>query len=266
MSASGERIGGFSLGRILKMRGQTEVWKATRDVDGIEVALKLAPSGSPDAVRLHREETALARVTSRATVAVAGFAEIDDRVLLALDWCRGGTLKARLAAEGPFAVPVVREIAESLLTALRDVHAAGIVHRDLKPGNVFLTESGEARLGDFGIALLPGERSKSGVVIGSAAYMSPEQAVGERVDARSDLYSLGLVLHELTTGRKVFAGENFETKLRRAATETAPFLSTAAPDVPVSFARFVASLTERDRFLRPRSAVEALQSLKSAWI
>lgn len=266
MSAAGERIGGFSLGRILKTHGETEVWRATRDVDGIDVALKLAPSGSPGAVRLCREEAALTRVTSRATVAVAGFAETGGRILLAFDWCRGGTLKERLAADGPFPVHAVRDVAETLLVALRDVHDAGIVHRDLKPGNVFLTELGDARLGDFGIALLPGERPKRGTVVGSAAYMSPEQAVGARVDRRSDLYSLGLVLHELATGRQVFGGADFAAKLRRAATETVPFLSAVAPDVPVSFARFVASLTERDRALRPRSAVEALLLLKTAWI
>ena len=264
MSAIGDRLGGFTLVRLLKRRGEAEVWQARRDADEAEVALKLAPSGSSDAIRLRREEAALSRITSRATVALAGFAETEGKVLLALDWCRGGTVKDRLAAEGALPLPVVRDIGWTVLLALRDVHAAGVIHRDLKPGNLFLTELGEARLGDFGVALLPGERIKRGVVVGSAAYMSPEQAVGGRLDARSDLYSLGLVLHELATGRQVFCAEDFAAKLHRAATETVPFLSTVAPDVPVSFARFIATLTMRDRALRPASAVEALLTLKGA--
>ena len=263
MKAVGERVGGFALVRLLKTHGGTRVWNAVREADGAEVALKLAPSGSPDAVRLRHEEAALSRVMSRSTVAVAGFGEQGGCVFLALDWYRGGTLKDRLSADGPLPVCAVGAVARTLLAALRDVHAAGIVHRDLKPGNVFLTELGDPRLGDFGIALLPDERPKPGVVVGSAAYMSPEQAAGRRVDARSDLYSLGLVLHELTTGRQVFGGANFAEKIRRAATETVPFLSEIAPDVPVSFARFVATLTARDRALRPRSAVEAFYALKA---
>lgn len=264
MSAAGEHLGGFTLVRRLKIRGEMEVWQATRDADGIVVALKIAPSGAPDAVRLRREEAALSRVVSRSTVALAGFSEAGGRLLLALDWCRGGTIKERLAAEGAFPVHVVRDVAWRLLLALRDVHSADIIHRDLKPGNIFLTELNEPRLGDFGIALLPGERAKRGVVVGSAAYMSPEQAIGGRLDARSDLYSLGLVLHELATGRQVFDGADFAAKLHRAATEAVPFLSTVAPDVPVSFSRFIGSLTERDRALRPASAVEALLILKDA--
>ena len=263
MEEAGERVGGFALVRLLKAHGETRVWNAVREADGAEVALKLAPAGSSAAVRLRHEESALSRVMSRSTVAVAGSGELDGRVFLALDWYRGGTLKERLAADGSLSVSAVGAVARMLLGALRDVHAAGIIHRDLKPGNVFLTEFGDPRLGDFGIALLPGERPKPGAVVGSAAYMSPEQAAGRRVDARSDLYSLGLVLHELTTGRQVFAGASFAEKLRRAATEAAPFLSEVAPDVPVSFARFVATLTARDRALRPRSAVEAFYALKA---
>lgn len=263
MSAAGDSFGGFTLVRPLKTHDEVEVWEATRDADGVAVALKIASVGSSGARRLRREEASLAHVTSRMVVASADCVEADGRMMLALDWCRGGTLKSRLAAEGPLSFYAVRDIACDLLAALRDVHAAGVVHRDLKPGNVFLTESGEARLGDFGIALLPGERPKRGAVVGSAAYMSPEQAVGGRLDARSDLYSLGLVLHELVTGRQVFSGPDFAAKLRRAATETAPFLASVAPDVPVAFARFVAALTERDRFLRPPSAVESLLYLKA---
>ena len=263
MKAEGEHLGGFTLGRLLKTRGETEVWQATRDVDGTAVALKTAPLGSVDGDRLRHEAAAHSRVVSRATVACSGYLESDGHVVLALDWCRGGTLKARLAADGPFSVYAVRDVAWNLLLALRDVHAAGLVHRDLKPGNVFLTESGEARLGDFGIALLPGDERKCGGIVGSAAYMSPEQAVGGRLDARSDLYSLGLVLHELATGRQVFAGADFTTKLHRAQAEEVPLLSSVAPDVPVSFARFVATLTRRDRVLRPTSAVEALLTLKA---
>lgn len=263
MNVEGSHLGGFTLNRRLKVRGETEVWRATRDVDGIEVALKTAPFGSVDADRLRHEAEALSRVVSRLTVACSGFLESDGHVVLALDWCRGGTLKARLASDGPFSVYAVRDMAWNLLLALRDVHAAGLVHRDLKPGNVFLTESGEARLGDFGIALLPGVGGKRGGIVGSAAYMSPEQALGGRLDARSDLYSLGLVLHELATGRQVFGGVDFAAKLYRAQTEEVPLLSSVAPDVPVSFSRFVASLTLRDRALRPASAVEALLTLKS---
>ena len=264
MKATGDRLGGFTLGRLLKTRNETEVWQATRDVDGTAVAVKTAPLGSEDAARIRHEADALARVVSRMTVACSDCVESEGRIVLALDWCRGGTLKSRLAADGPLTVYAVRDVAWSLLLALRDVHAAGLVHRDVKPGNVFLTESGEARLGDFGIALLPGGEHNRGAIVGSAAYMSPEQALGGRLDARSDLYSLGVVLHELATGRQVFAGADFAAKLRRARTEEVPLLSSVAPDVPVSFARFVASLTRRDRALRPASAVEALLTLKNS--
>lgn len=261
MNGPGDRLSGFTLVRHLKTHGDTEVWQATREADALDVAVKFAPVGSPDAFRIRREHAALGLVSSRHVVAPAGFAEDAGRVLLALDWCRGGTLKERLANGGPLAVHAACDLARELLLALRDVEAAGVVHRDIKPGNIFLTDCGEARLGDFGIALLPGERPKPGAVIGSAAYLSPEQAVGGRLDVRSDLYSLGLVLHEAVTGRQVFAGADFGAKLRRAATESAPFVSSVAPDVPVRFARFVALLTTRDAALRPSDALSAISLL-----
>jgi len=262
MSGAGDSVGGFTLVRPLKTHGLTEVWQGTREADGLDVAVKFAPSGSADARRLVREQAALSLVFSRHVVATAGFAEAEGRVVLAVEWCRGGTLKERLSKDGPLSVHVVCDLARDLLAALRDVHAAGVVHRDVKPGNVFLTEFGEARLGDFGISLLPGERPRQGAVIGSAAYLSPEQAAGGRLDARSDLYSLGLVLHESVTGRQVFSGGDFAAKLRRAATEEAPFVSSVAPDVPVRFARFVAALTTRDPALRPRNVLETLQAFR----
>ena len=216
MSAVGEQIGGFSLGRILKTRGETEVWKATRDADGIEVALKLASSGSPDAVRLRREEAALSRVTSRFTVAVAGFSEAGGRLLLAFDWCRGGTLKERLAADGPFPVHAVRDIAETLLGALRDVHDAGVVHRDLKPSNILLDANGHAVLADLGVAHIAdanlakrlGDTAtpnptlvRGSPFVGTPRYAAPEQLTGDDVTPATDIYALGVVIEQLFGGK-----------------------------------------------------------------
>src|SRR5690606_28559488 len=120
----------------------------------------------------------------------------------------GETLGARLRRGERLSVPEVLEIACDLLAALSAAHAIGIVHRDIKPENVLLPESGPLKLLDFGIAKLADEHAKyvtnSGVALGTPRYMAPEQALGERVDCRADLYCVGLMLFEMVSGKRVF--------------------------------------------------------------
>ena len=265
--------------------GMGVVYEAEDTRLGRRVAVKLlAPSlaTDPNAVaRFLREGRVAATLSHPGVCAVLDVGEQGGQPFIVMERLFGTTLRRALSGK---ALPVERVLAlgARLAEALEAVHARGLVHRDLKPSNVFLARDGSVRLTDFGLARHVERRSgdvdrdadtgsgypepltRAGAAVGTAGYMSPEQARGEAVDARSDLFSLGAVLYEMATGRPAFTGASdavtFEAILGR---EPVP-LRALNPDVPEELAAIVGKALEKDRALRYQRAADLRVDLQRA--
>ena len=233
--ASGSRLGNYEIIGPLGSGGMGEVYTA-RDVRlGRSVAIKALPEGlahDPERVaRLEHEARALASVQHANIAVLYGIEDHNGTSYLAIELVEGETLSQRLV-RGPLAVEEALHVGAQIASALDAAHEQGIVHRDLKPGNVMVTAAGVVKVLDFGLAKSVTAASESasnlsasptvalsstaaGVVLGTAAYMSPEQARGKPVDRRTDIWALGCVLYECLTGRAVFAGETVSDVLAR---------------------------------------------------
>ena len=203
------RIGGrYSLRDPLGHGGMAEVFLAHDDVLNRDVALKILREQYADdegfVERFRREAQSAASLNHPHTVHVYDWGRSEDGAAyyMAMEYVPGGTLKDYILAEGPLPPRTAVQVASQIAEALEAAHARGVVHRDVKPQNVLLTTSGEAKVTDFGIAQAASATttSRSGLILGTAGYMPPEQAKGGSVGPQSDLYSLGVVLYEMLTG------------------------------------------------------------------
>ena len=202
----GTRLGSYQILDELGHGSGGIVYRAHDSRLGRQVALKLVAAGaSPDMrERLRREARAAATIAHPSIATVYSLEEFDDQLFIVSEYIRGRTLRAMLA-DGPLprdrAIAIGRDIADALCAA----HAAGVVHRDLKPENVLLSEAGSVKVVDFGIARVDDgevtQLTRHGALLGTPAYMSPEQLLGMAVDARTDIYAFGILLTELITGR-----------------------------------------------------------------
>src|SRR5207253_2700712 len=160
-------------------------------------------------------------------------------------------------------VEAALRIADQVCQGLEYAHSHGIVHRDLKPGNVWLTEDGTAKLGDFGlaVALDRSRLTQAGMMVGTVAYMPPEQAVGGKVEPRSDLYSLGAMLYELVTGRPPFVGEESVAIISQHLNTPPVSPSWHRPDLPPALEALILRLLEKEPAKRPGAAGEVREAL-----
>jgi tetratricopeptide (TPR) repeat protein len=216
--------------------------------------------------RLRREAQAMARLDHPNIVAVYDISEEEDgRPFFVCQYISGGDLRGELrAAGGPLPMERALGIAEDLCRALAHAHAHGIVHRDVKPANVLLTSDGAAKLGDFGLAAAV-DRSRltlAGTFVGTAAYIAPEQALGQPADARSDLYSLGCVLYELLTGRPPFLGDDALAVISQHINTPPVAPSWLTDRCPPDLEDLILRLLAKDPGERPASWVEVLQALE----
>ncbi|HXO19267.1 MAG TPA: protein kinase [Thermoanaerobaculia bacterium] len=265
-----QRIGPYRIEGRIGSGGMGEVYEAYDERLDRQVAIKLIRRESAEdpraRERFRREARSAAGLNHPAIVHIYDIVESEDGDAIVMERVRGTTL-ARLLEPGPLplarALRLGREIAEGLAAA----HERGIVHRDLKAENVMVTDSGHAKILDFGVAkrLLRGDEvtlSVAGVVVGSYHSMSPEQARGLDVDHRSDLFSLGALLYEMLAGRPPFAGRSALDILTAICTQLQTPLQELRPDVPDVVSKAVDSLLEKDPARRPQSALAVLPALE----
>src|SRR5215471_7631749 len=240
----GRMAGEYRLRRKLGEGGFGAVYEAEHPVLARRAAVKVlhqAAGGDSEAVlRFISEAKAANQIRSRHIVDVFSFGQLPDgRHFFVMDLMDGEPLDRCLRRQGRFDVPTALQLLRPIADALDAAHAAGIVHRDLKPQNIFLAweQSGETvpKLLDFGMAKLLEDsvvHTVSGVPIGTPLYMSPEQARGEKVDGRSDVYALGVVCHEMLSGTVPFTGESPLAVLMAHLTLQPPRLSQVCPELP----------------------------------
>jgi serine/threonine protein kinase len=244
------------------------------------VAIKFLPdnvaSSAESVERFRREARAASAINHPNICTVYEIAEADGRSFIVMEYLEGVTLRGRMAA-GPVDLALMLDLGADIADALEAAHARGIVHRDIKPANIFITQRGRAKVLDFGLAkidflaqgqvyegstLVQEHLTSPGSTLGTAAYMSPEQARGEALDARTDLFSLGAVLYQMATGKLPFPGETsavvFHALLER---EPVP-AGQINPALPARLQDIIAKALEKDRELRYQHASEILSDLK----
>ncbi|MGN6741697.1 MAG: protein kinase domain-containing protein [Amnibacterium sp.] len=257
--------GRYRLGPLLGRGGMADVWRATDLTTGTDVAIKLFRddvSAGVDPDRAAKETAAARGLRHPAVVQVLGTSPQDgESTYLVLELVEGGDLGA-LLEEGPLEPEVVREIAADVADALTVLHARRLVHRDVKPGNILVLDTPgpvAAKLADFGIvAALDGTRlTATDTILGTAAYLSPEQVQGAEVGTASDVYALGLVLLEALTGERAFPGGLAESAIARL--NRPPRLP---PDASPRLASLLSAMTALDPAQRPR-ATEVAATLRA---
>jgi eukaryotic-like serine/threonine-protein kinase len=268
--------GRYEIGDVIGYGGMAEVRRG-RDVRlGRDVAIKLLRSdlGHDPTFegRFRREAQSAASLNSPSIVAVydTGEGMVDGTLTpyIVMEYVDGRTLRDMLAAEGRLLPQRALEITAAVCTALEQAHAAGIVHRDIKPGNVMVTASGAVKVMDFGIARAltasSATMTQTAAVVGTAHYLSPEQARGEHVDARSDVYSTGCLLYELLTGAPPFTGETAVAVAYQHVREDPTPPSAVEPEVPVSADAIVLVAMSKNPVNRYASAADMRADIERA--
>ena len=285
MINAGTRLGPYEILTPLGAGGMGEVFRARDTKLDRDVALKVLPEeffeDKDRVARFEREAKALAALNHPGIAAVHSFEAVDGRHILVMELVEGEGLDARIARgaiPSDEALPIARQIAEALEAA----HERGIVHRDLKPANVMVTLDGRVKLLDFGLAkafegdpasssapqitkspTLTAQATAAGVILGTAAYMSPEQARGKAVDKRADIWAFGCVLFEMLTGKRAFDGETASDVLAAVLTRE-PDLASLPAGTPASVRELVARCLRRDARSRQRDMGDARVILEDA--
>jgi TolB-like protein/Tfp pilus assembly protein PilF len=257
----GTKVGSYEIQSPLGAGGMGEVYRATDAKLGRDVALKVLPAEmaqDPERLaRFRREAKALAQLDHPNIVTIYSVEESDGVHFLTMQLVEGQPLD-RLICAGGLPLEQIVEIASALGDALAAAHEKGIVHRDLKPANVMVSNEGRVKVLDFGLAkdvrgsnlgdatMTSASRTEVGVVMGTPAYMSPEQTSGRPLDHRTDIFSLGVLLHEMATGRRPFEGSSSAELVSAILRDTPPSVTDVRPDLPSDLARIVRRCLEKD--------------------
>jgi TolB-like protein/predicted Ser/Thr protein kinase len=273
----GTRLGPYEILGPLGTGGMGEVYTARDTRLGRTVAIKvLPPEVEADAGRMHRFEQEARAASALSHPNVAHIYEIekaDSRVFIAMEYVEGERLDRKIAGK-PRLTDEIVDIAGQIADALDEAHKKGIVHRDIKPANIIITPRGQVKVLDFGLAKISGGAvpapdsmtlgtSQPGLVLGTVHYMSPEQALGRPADRRSDLFSLGVVLYEMATGRLPFDGVSATEIIERIAHHQPDSVSRLNYAVPPELERIIRKCLEKDAGRRYQSAQELLVDLRN---
>jgi serine/threonine-protein kinase len=265
---AGTKLGRYEIRAQLGAGGMGEVYLAEDTQLGRRVAIKLLPtetiSNEHARKRLVREARAAAKLDHPTICSVYEVGEEGGHSFIVMQYLEGETLDTRMTRK-PLEMKESLTIASQVADALSEAHAHGIIHRDIKPSNIILTPRGQAKVMDFGLARMTTGATDSeaetqsllttpGAVIGTVPYMSPEQVRGESLDARSDIFSFGVTLYEMLSGRQPFASESAAATASAILTHEPPPLARFAPDVPEELQRIVRKCLEKDREQRYQSA------------
>jgi TolB-like protein/Tfp pilus assembly protein PilF len=266
---SGTKLGPYEIQSPLGAGGMGEVYRATDTKLGRDIALKVLPADmahDPERLaRFRREAKALAQLDHPNIVTIHSVEECDGVHFLTMQLVEGQPLDRLIPASG-LPLEQIVEIASALGDALAAAHEKGIVHRDLKPANVMVSNDGRVKVLDFGLAkdiraanlsdatMTSDSRTQIGVVMGTPAYMSPEQTSGRPLDHRTDIFSLGVVLHEMATGRRPFDGNSSAELVSAILRDTAPSVTDVRPDLPSDLARVIRRCLEKDPRHRMQTA------------
>jgi len=281
----GEQIGPYTILEFLRAGGMGEVYKARDTRLDRNVAIKFLPSVLADDAaaldRFQREARAASALNHPRICTIHDIGDYHGRPFFVMELLEGQSLNERMSGK-PVPVPELVDLALQTCDALQAAHAKGIIHRDIKPANVFLTTSGQIKILDFGLAKLVEEihsaaatvtmteaeiiagavtRTRIGRLVGTPAYLSPEQARGEEVDARTDIFSFGLVLYEMATGRPTFRGQTSRELINSILHETPVKPSTLNPALPSNLERIILKALEKTRNARYQLVSELLHDL-----
>jgi serine/threonine-protein kinase len=258
--------GRYRLGDLLGRGGMSEVWSATDAELGRRVALKLlAPHA--DTGRFEREARAVASLAHPNVTQLYDYGSAEGRPFMVLEYLPGGTLEDRLRPGAPLSDSETERVAREIAAGLAHAHERGVEHRDLKPANVLFDEEGRAKLADFGIARLTtgeGTLTEAGTVLGTAAYISPEQAGGAPATAASDVYSFGVMLYRMLAGRLPFESSDPMELVRLHRDDEPPPLRRFRGDAPARLEATAAVALAKDPAARPRDGSALLAHLGAA--
>src|SRR6201995_2357331 len=254
--------------------GMADVFLAEDQQLGRKVALKLLHhrfAQDPDFVeRFRREAQAAAGLQHPNVVSVYDRGTFDDTYYIAMEYLPGRSLKQLIREEAPLDPLRAIDITIQILKAARFAHAHGVIHRDLKPHNVIVDDSGHAKVTDFGIARAgASDMTETGSIMGTAQYLSPEQAQGHAVNVQSDLYSIGVILYEMLTARVPFDAESPVTIALKHVSEAPTPLSAINPNVPPELEQTVLWVLNKDPVDRPVDAdqlITVLEQVKDALV
>ncbi len=266
------RFGRYEVVRELGSGAMGTVYLGKDTVGHRTVAVKTLKPAGVDAQevasmkeRFFREAESARQLSHPAIVKVYDAGEENGTAYFAMELLDGITLRDFVAKRGTVSVKRAMEIAAQVADALAYAHAKNVVHRDVKPENIMVLSSGDFKITDFGVAkLLDASQTQSGVVLGTPNYMSPEQLIGQKVDRRSDLFSLGVVFYELLTGVRPFQARNISEMLRLHEAHQPAAPSTLRPDVPSSVDAIALRALQRDLTQRYQQGELMAKDLRAA--
>lgn len=282
--AAGSRLGPYEIISRVGAGGMGEVWRARDSRIARDVAIKVLPesfaAGDDRLRRFEQEARAAGALNHPGLVTIFDVGNLEGSPYIVMELLEGTTLRELLGDDTPSALSLRKAIdyATQIALALAVAHEKGVVHRDLKPENLFITRDGRVKILDFGLAKLAApetpntdsqtqqKQTSPGTVMGTAGYMSPEQVRGREIDHRTDIFSLGIILYEMLSGRRPFRRDSTVETMNAILTEDAPQLSASRQQVPVAIERITQRCLEKsppERFQSARDVAFALEAMSN---